>query len=128
MSDIKILIVDDEPDYSETMEFWLMAKGYDVSAVASGSDAITYLANEPLPDIVFLDILMPGMDGIETLKEIRVAHPKLPVIMVTAYASDERKEAAKRLGVNGFFAKADDLSLAAMLIKNVMERLEDIKS
>ena len=128
MSDIKVLIVDDEPDYSETMEFWLMAKGYDVSAVASGSDAMAYLANEPLPDIVFLDILMPGMDGIETLKEIRKVHPKLPVIMVTAYASDERKEAAKKLGANGFFAKADDLSLAATLIKNVMERLENIKS
>ncbi len=125
MSDIKILIVDDEEDYAETMEFWLMAKGYDVSTVPSGMAAIEYLKNNPLPNIVFLDILMPGMDGIETLTEIRKMHPKLPVIMVTAYASDERKGAAKQMGANGFFAKADDFSQAARLIKLTLEKLEE---
>ncbi len=125
MVDLKVLIVDDERDYSETMEFWLMAKGYDVSTVPSGSDAIDLLSNNPAPDIVFLDILMPGMDGIETLAEIKKMRPDLPVIMVTAYASEERKEEANKLGAAGFFAKADDFSLAARLIKSTLEKIEN---
>ena len=123
MAGLKVLIVDDERDYSETMEFWLMAKGYDVRAVPSGMEAIDYLSDNPASDIVFLDILMPGMDGIETLAEIKKIRPDLPVIMVTAYASEERKEEAKRLGAAGFFAKSDDLSLAARLIKSALEKI-----
>ena len=123
MSGLKILIVDDERDYSETMGFWLMAKGYDVKTVTSGKAAIEYLSGQGMPDIVFLDILMPGMDGIETLAEIKKILPSLPVIMVTAYASDERKEAARSLGAAGFFAKADDFSLAARLIKGTLENI-----
>ncbi len=125
MVGLKVLIVDDERDYSETMEFWLMAKGYDVSAVPSGMEAIDFLSNNPAPDIVFLDILMPGMDGIETLAEIKKVRPDLPVIMVTAYASEERKEEAKRLGAAGFFTKADDFSVAARLIKSTLEKIEN---
>ncbi len=125
MSDIKILIVDDEEDYSETMEFWLMAKGYDVSTVSSGIKAIEYLKTGELPHIVFLDILMTGMDGIETLIEIRKSHPRLPVVMVTAYASDEKKDAAKKIGASGFFSKADDFSQAARLIKLTLEKIEN---
>jgi len=127
MSDINVLIVDDEPDYSETMEFWLLAKGYKVAAVPSGMAALDYLKNNPAPHIVFLDILMPGMDGIETLEELRKIYPRLPVIMVTAYASDEKKNEAKKLGANGFFSKTDDLGQAARMIKSVMEKLEKIK-
>ena len=125
MAGLKILIVDDERDYSETMEFWLMAKGYDVRAVPSGMEAIAFLSDNPEPDIVFLDILRPGMDGIETLSKIKEISPELPVIMVTAYASEERKEEASRLGAAGFFAKADDFSLAARLIKSTLEKIED---
>jgi CheY-like chemotaxis protein len=86
-------------------------------------EAIDFLSNNPIPDIVFLDILMPGMDGIETLAEIKKIRSDLPVIMVTAYASEERKEEAKRLGAVGFFAKSDDLSLAARLIKSALEKI-----
>ncbi len=125
MADLKLLIVDDERDYSETMGFWLMAKGYEVMAVPSGREAIDFLSTKPAPDIVFLDILMPGMDGIETLAEIKKIRPDLPVIMVTAYASEETKNEAKRLGASGFFAKADDFSLAARLIKSTLEKIEN---
>lgn len=127
MDPIKILLVDDEEDYADTMAFWLKAKGYQVTTAASGEEALSLLnggaASIPshLPHIVFLDILMPGMDGIETLKEIRVDHPDLPVIMVTAFASEERMQAAKALDAIGFFPKAADFSKAAKLIDQALK-------
>jgi CheY-like chemotaxis protein len=120
MSQIEILLVDDEADYAETMAFWLKAKGCKVRGVMSGEEALSEL-KMGLPQVVFLDILMPGMDGIETLKKIRIDHPTLPVIMVTAYASEEKKEEAQRLGVTGFFPKGDDFTQAARLIDTALK-------
>src|SRR3990172_6976775 len=109
MSDIKVLLIDDETDYSETMGFYLMAKGYKVRTAPSGRNGIEEIRKDR-PDIVFLDFLMPGMDGVETLKEIRSFDKELPVIMVTAYASDERVQSATRYEIAGIFPKAEDFS------------------
>jgi two-component system nitrogen regulation response regulator NtrX len=122
MALVEILLVDDEADYAETMAFWLKAKGYRVMTAASGEEAVARLATHT-PAIVFLDILMPGMDGIATLRQIRKTHPRLPIIMVTAYASEERMQEAKRLGALGFFPKAADFSQAATLIAQALEGL-----
>lgn len=122
MAAVEILLVDDETDYAETMAFWLKAKGYQVVTAPNGEEALARLA-ERTPAIVFLDILMPGMDGIETLRRIRTTHPRLPVIMVTAYASEERMQEAQSLGAVGFFPKAADFSQAATLIARALEGL-----
>ena len=119
---IRVLLIDDETDYSETMGFWLMAQGYRVRTVPSGSEGILALREE-VPDVVFLDMLMPGMNGIETLAAIRDITPDLPVVMVTAYASPEKKREAIRLGAAGFFSKSEDFSEAARLIKETLDNL-----
>jgi len=67
---ISVLLVDDEADYTQPMAFWLKSKGYDVFSVTNGKDALNFIKETP-PDIVFLDINMPVMDGPTTLKEIR---------------------------------------------------------
>ncbi|MBI3606717.1 MAG: response regulator [Nitrospirae bacterium] len=127
MDAIEVLLVDDEPDYAETMAFWLKAKGYRVTTAADGHEALAKLS-ERLPRIVFLDIMMPGMDGIETLRRIRRSHGALPVIMVTAYASDERMGEAEQLGAVGFFQKAADFSVAARLIDRALHDLKQRKA
>ena len=123
MPDIKVLLIDDETDYSETMGFYLRAKGYDVKTTSSGRDGIEEIKRER-PDIVFLDFLMPEMDGVETLSGIRVIDKELPVIMVTAYASDEKVQTAKGYGISGIFPKAEDFTVAARLVG---EALKDMK-
>ncbi len=123
MPDIQVLLIDDETDYSETMGFYLMAKGYKVRTAPSGKDGIEEVKKER-PDIVFLDFLMPEMDGMETLKGIRSFDSELPVIMVTAYASDERIQSAKGYGIVGIFPKAADFTEAAKLIGEALQRLK----
>ena len=123
MPDIQVLLIDDETDYSETMGFYLMAKGYKVRTAPSGKDGIEEVKKER-PDIVFLDFLMPEMDGMETLKGIRSFDSELPVIMVTAYASDERIQSAKGYGIVGIFPKTADFTEAAKLIGEALKQLK----
>ncbi len=120
---VKILLIDDETDYSETVSFWLMANGYQVRAVSSGMDGLKAIKEEA-PDIVFLDFLMPGMDGIETLREIRIKNTELPVIMVTAYAAEEKMKEAEKMGISGIFSKGAELSEAAKLISDTLRNMK----
>ncbi len=120
----KILIVDDEKDFLETMGFWLKSKGYKVEMANNGNEAIESI-KKYLPDVVFLDVVMPGMDGIETLREVRKTHPDLSVIMVTAHTSNKRITEAEELGVSGFFRKSADFSHAAKMVQVCLEKLKD---
>ena len=113
--DIRILLVDDEVGFRRPMEFWLKDKGYQVTGVGTGADALAQIERER-PTIVYLDMKMPGMNGIETLAKIREKDKTLPVIMITAYGTPNDMKAAEALGVSGFFQKDDDFASAAKLI------------
>lgn len=118
--DIHILLVDDERDFSETMGFWLKAKGYKVDIASSGEEAINMIKSKS-PDIVFLDLVMPGLNGTETLRRIRDFNKDLPIIMVTAHAEEPGAiEAATQLGTAGFFPKADDFTNATRMIETAL--------
>ena len=118
--DIRILLVDDENGFRRPMEFWLKAKGYQVVGVDNGADALTQIERER-PTIIYLDMKMPGMNGIETLAKIREKDKTLPVIMITAYGTPNDMKAAEALGVSGFFMKDDDFASAAKLIVIALE-------
>lgn len=113
--DIRILLVDDEDGFRRPMEFWLKAKGYQVTGVNSGAAALSAIERER-PTIVYLDMKMPGMNGIEALAKIREDDKTLPVIMITAYGTQNDMKAAEALGVSGFFRKDEDFARAAELI------------
>ena len=118
--DIRILLVDDEDGFRRPMEFWLKAKGYQVIGVNNGADALAQIERDR-PIIVYLDMKMPGMNGIETLAKIRAKDKTLPVIMITAYGTPNDMKAAEALGVSGFFQKDDDFTSAAKLIVIALE-------
>lgn len=123
MTDVKkhVLLVDDEIDFLDTISFWLQSKGYDVKVAHSGKEALSMIAADE-PYLVFLDINMPQMSGIEILENIRKTNPKLPVIMVTAAYNAERMAKAQSLGISGFFPKNESLEDLAKLLEVTLRR------
>lgn len=102
---IKVLLVDDETEFTQPVTFWLQSKGYEVESAPEGKTALDVIKNNK-PDIVFLDLKMPVMDGIETLRHIRKTDKWLPVVVITmAYTERDKFAEAERLGISGFFPK-----------------------
>ena len=115
---LHILLVDDEPDFMEPLAFWLRAKGYYVLIADVGEKAIQMIKEER-PNIVFLDVVMPFMDGIETLRRIREFNQELPVIMLTAFP--ETKEFIRDLKISGFLAKDEDFEKLQDTIESTLK-------
>ncbi len=108
MNKLKVLVVDDEQEFAELIKFRLECNGYDVVTAFDGEEGLKKIKKEK-PDAVLLDILMPGMDGIEVLKEIRKHNKDLPVFIVTAFSNEERFDKAKQYNVSGIIVKTADL-------------------
>ncbi len=104
----KILVVDDEVDFLEVISLRLEANGYDVITAFNGNEALKKIKDEKV-NAVFLDILMPGIDGLETLRRIRKIDENLPVYIITAFSTEERFKSADKFGASGFIVKTDDL-------------------
>ncbi|HEU5321065.1 MAG TPA: sigma-54 dependent transcriptional regulator, partial [Methylomirabilota bacterium] len=108
-----ILIVDDEPAIQTALTGVLEDEGYRVTAVGSGADALRLVAEET-PELVFLDIWMPGMDGLATLGEIRRLRPDATVVMISGHGTIDTAVKATRLGAYDFVEKP--LSLEKTLV------------
>ena len=123
---IKVLLVDDEPDFTQPMAFWLKSKGYEPIEVTSGEEALKLIKETP-PDIIFLDINMPVMDGLATLKKIREFNKDIPVVIVSAYVDDPRGRESYSYGVAGVFYKGDDLSEGLILLETILRTHKQLK-
>jgi two-component system OmpR family response regulator len=121
MEKFKVLIVDDELDFLETIVKRLRARNVEVSGVESG-----YLALEALdsssPDVIILDVKMPGMDGIETLREIKKKKPLTEVIMLTGHASVESGIQGMQLGAFDYLMKPIALDELLEKVRQAYER------
>lgn len=94
---MNILIVDDEPEVAEVLAKSLAREGHRAVIAHSGEEALRLLgAGEP--DAMFLDVSMPGMNGLEVLAEVKRRKPSLPVVVITGRATPEEVEEVKRLG------------------------------
>ena len=111
---VSILVVDDEPDVPELFRqrFRREARAgtYVLHFAASGEEALEQLQGEIEPELIVIlsDINMPGMDGLQLLREVKELWPKLPVMMVTAYGDDERRSRAREYGAREFVTKPVD--------------------
>jgi DNA-binding NtrC family response regulator len=110
---INILIVDDEQDFVEILSLRLTDAGHRVRVAYSGKEALSVLAEtepEALPDIdvVILDIKMPGMDGIETLKQIKANYPVVEVILLTGHGAVDTAIKGLKSGAFDYFLKPAD--------------------
>ena len=100
----KVLVVDDDPVVGKSFERVLAPKGYAVIHASDGAEALKRIEAESY-DMVYTDLKMPGMDGIEVAKRIKASRPWLPVVIVTGYGSEENEGQAWRAGISEFLRK-----------------------
>ena len=117
-----ILVVDDEPNLVDLIRMTLEREGYQVTEAENGYKALERLREE-MPDLVLLDVMMPEMDGMETLKEIRSAS-SVPVIMLTVRATEQDKVRGLELGADDYIAKPFSHRELVQRIKAVLRRAE----
>jgi DNA-binding response OmpR family regulator len=114
---IKILMVDDEEQFRRSTAKILTRKGYETTSTGSGEEAIDVLRKTP-HDVVVLDIKMPGMDGHETLAEIKKIDPDVPVIMLTGHGALESARESLKKGAFDYLNKPCDMDLLAAKIRD----------
>jgi two-component system, OmpR family, response regulator len=121
MDKFKLMIVDDEVDFLETIVKRLKARGIAVTGVGSGYKALEALDGDS-PDVIILDVKMPGMDGIETLREIKKKTPLTEVIMLTGHASVESGIQGMQLGAFDYVMKPVALDELLEKVRQAYER------
>ncbi len=101
---MNILIVDDEPEVAEVLAKSLDRQGHRTTTVNSGADALKRV-EDPTVDAMFLDVSMPGMNGLEVLAEVKRRRPTLAVVVITGHATPDELEEVRRLGAVDVIAK-----------------------
>ena len=112
----KVLLVDDEKDFLDIMSERMEARGMTVKTAESADQALKILEKESF-DAIVMDFKMPGMDGIQALKNIKTQKPELQIILLTGYATVEKTVEAMKIGATDLLEKPADLEALAAKIK-----------
>lgn len=118
----KLLVVDDEQEICEFLKAFFEDRDFEVETATSGEAAVLEVEKNK-PQLVLLDVHMPGMDGMTTLKKIKQAHPDIKVIMVTALETREKIEEAMRLGADNYITKPLSLEYLERDVKEKVAHL-----
>ncbi|MCM8792538.1 MAG: response regulator [Candidatus Omnitrophica bacterium] len=123
---IKVLIVDDEVDFRQLLRFWLESKGYLVITASNGQESLEKIKKEN-PDIVFMDLRMPVMDGCEAIKQIRQFNSDIPIIVITTYVEDPKVREIINYGISGEFYKGEDFEKSLVMLESVLRTHRKLK-
>lgn len=121
MEALKVLFVDDEIDFLETLMKRMKKRGVEVAGVGSGEEALDYLNKKPV-DVVVLDVRMPGIDGIKALREIKKIDPLVEVIMLTGHASIEAAIEGMASGAFDYLMKPADFDELLYKLQDAFKR------
>jgi len=121
MRNLKILLVDDEEEFVTTLAERLELRGFRAQAVTDGESALHIIESDP-PQVIILDVMMPGMGGLEVLKRIKTQHPQIHVILLTGHGSTKE-------GIEGMQRGAFDYLMKPINIEELIKKMQDaIKS
>jgi DNA-binding response OmpR family regulator len=123
MPDATILVVDDEEELAQNLADLLEFEGYTTQVCSSGEQALEKVVVHP-PDLVLLDIQLPGIDGLETLRRLKEAHPTIPVLMVSASSKRGTMEQVKKFGADGLILKPYDQDELLALIERTLRKVD----
>ena len=118
---MSIMVVDDEKIVRESLFFWFEKAGYTVDTASSGFEALEKLETYPF-DIMFVDIKMPGMDGIQLLEKIKTDYPDTDVIIITAYGSIESAIKAMKTGASDYLLKPFKPNYLSLVMEKIMQQ------
>ena len=121
MEPIKILLVDDEKEFVTTLAERLQLRHFESEYALNGEEALQLLT-EKVPDVMIVDLKMPGLDGMEVLRRAKKIGPEIPVIILTGHGSEKDKNEARRLGAFEYLKKPIDI---ATLIQHIKRAYQD---
>jgi DNA-binding NtrC family response regulator len=129
MDNPMVLFVDDEVEFIETLMKRIHKRGMTVAGVGSGAEALAWLERHEV-DVVVLDVKMPGMDGIQTLREIKKLKPLVEVILLTGHANLESASAGMALGAFDYLMKPFNIDELVFKVQDacMMKRIQEDKS
>ena len=104
----KILVIEDEPDFSKAIRILLEANGFDVVSAYSGKEGLA-MAKDILPDLIILDVMLPEIDGYKICRLLKFdeRYKKIPIVMLTARAQEEDKTLGKQTGADAYLIKSE---------------------
>ncbi len=118
MSAFKIMLVDDEEEFTSALSERLELRGFQVMTVNNGEDALEIMEEE-IPQVVILDLKMPGLSGIETLKRMKYISADVPVLLLTGYGSTEE-------GIKGMQMGAQDYLMKPLDIEDLIKKIKEV--
>ncbi len=122
----KILLVDDEKDFVHTLSERLETRNIDSSVVYNGEEALDFVKDDE-PDVMVLDLMMPGIDGLEVLRRVKRDHPYVEVIILTGHGSDREETLANELGAFAYLHKPVDLDTLARAMKEAYQKVSNTR-
>jgi CheY-like chemotaxis protein len=118
----KVMLVDDEKEFVHALSERLKTRNLESSIAYDGEQALSML-DEDVPDVMVLDLMMPGIDGIEVLRRIKQTHPRVEVIILTGHGSDREREMAEELGAFAYLNKPVDIDRLARVMREAYSRV-----
>ena len=125
---IPILVVDDDSDFLELVEFNLKLSGFDVTLATSGLEALEIAREQPQPSVILLDTTMPEMDGLEVLSELKYSKEteNIPVFMLTGKTMIGDVEQAFEIGADDYITKPVEMKKLGRLVKDKLSKMSDV--
>ena len=124
MKKMKILLVDDEKEFVETLSERMEMRDLASDIALNGEEALQ-MVEDDAPDVMVLDLKMPGIDGMEVLRKVKKAYPDVQVIMLTGHGSEKDEEEARRLGAFEYLQKPTGVDKIVQTIKRAFKKFDD---
>jgi CheY-like chemotaxis protein len=124
MNAFRILVVDDEPNIRALFQDALQRSGYQVTTAASGPEALSLAGNQRF-DLAFLDIKMPGLNGVDTLKALKQLNPEVNVVMITGYAAEDLVAASLNSGAFVCLTKPFGIAQILEVVRTITDEAEE---